>query len=195
VLAFVELVAECGYLNFDTGQVGERATGDARAFTRHFKDRNACFCVAWDRLEKTYVERMEATSRGQRSWNEQLRACLHETDRLLESHTTEARFMVACALEAPEPDRQRPKALGEKLTGIVDVARRRIDDPGRVPEGTARWILAIAFDCVYRQLGTEGSRDFALQIPTIMFLAVSAYFGPAAGLAELQAPPTEMEGR
>jgi hypothetical protein len=48
--------------------------------------------------------------------------------------------------------------------------------------------LAI-FDRIYRRFVTDPGPDLGSQLPELMFLAVSSYFGTEAGMEELATPP------
>ena len=191
VAAFIGLVGERGYAGLDTVEVCKRARVDPAAFDRHFEDTFECFALAWDGLEGAFLERLESCRRGNDRWSDQLRACLAETARLVEAHPVPARFLSISALDAPEPVRAKAAALARRLRELLDTALGQGEDPTVVPEATSRWLLAVFFDRIYRHLSGTDRGDLTAQLPQLMFLAVSAYFGREAGLEELRAQPPE----
>jgi AcrR family transcriptional regulator len=189
LLAFVELVSEQGFVAVDGEAVIRRAGTAPGSFERHFADRRECFVAAWDQLERVYMERLRAAYDEGEGWLEQFRLATAETVRLAEAHPVWARFLTVASLGAGEVGRERQRALGERLAALLDSAREQIEDPDAVPEVTARWVLGIFFDRFYRRFASPPGPDLAPQLPELRFLAVSSYFGPEAGLAELDIAP------
>lgn len=142
----------------------------------------------WDRLEAAYFERMYAVVAPFDEWRDRFRAAATETLRLVEAHPAEARFMVVDALFASEVGRERERALRARIVELIDSARDELEDPDAVPEATAPWIAGIFFDRIYRRFGSDAGPDLPSQLPELLFLAISAYFGTEAGLRELIPP-------
>lgn len=188
-LAFADLVAERGCRDVAASSVVERAGAPPGAFQRHFGDMSECFMAAWDELEAAYLGQLELTYRVQREWRDKLRAGLLETARLAEANPGRARFLAVETLAFGTPGRERQNVLGRRLTELLDTARRHADRPDAAPAVTARWIAGIFFDRIYRRFASPGGPDLVSQVPELMFLAVSAYFGVQAGLAELKRAP------
>lgn len=183
--AFVELVAEHGYHELDLSEVGERAGLGRDAFRSHFPEKLAAFEAAWDWLEGAYRERLAAAYEGIPDLRRCLRAAAMETANLVEERPSEARFLVVETLAVGEPGRRRQQAFGAGIAKLLDVAYAQLDDPPSIPPATSAWVTGMFFDRVYRCLSTERGADLAAQIPELMFLAVSSYFGPEEGLEEL----------
>jgi hypothetical protein len=147
------------------------------------------FLALWDRLEAEYLERIVAAAAPFARWRDRFRATATETARLVEDYKAEARFLAVDTLAAGELGRRRQRELGARLAEMLDSARTELPDPNRVPQVTASWVLALFFDRIYRRCATPGGPDLPSQVPELMFLAVSAYFGTEAGLEELTPPP------
>ncbi len=146
------------------------------------------FLASWERLESAYFERLAVVTAPLGSWRERFRAAATETAALVESHQAQARFLAVDALAAGELGRERQRAFGARLAGLVDSARDELAEPELVPESTAPWIVAMFFNRVYRRCARAGGPDLPSQLPELMFLAISAYFGTEAGLEELLPP-------
>jgi hypothetical protein len=147
------------------------------------------FLAAWDHVEGAFLERLAEACAGSAEWRECFRAGAAEIARLVEEHRPQARFIVVDALGAGELGRRRQRALGALLAEKLDRARAELDDPERVPQATGPWIVALFFDRAYRRCSGGGTGpDLPSQLPELTFLAVSAYFGTEAGLAELFPP-------
>lgn len=149
------------------------------------------FATRWERLEATYFERMAAVTEPFGEWRDRFRAAATETAWLVEAHPAEARFLVVDALAAGEPGRERQRSFAYRIAVLVDSAREELSDPDSVPEATSSWIVAIFFDRVYRRCTVSGGPDLPSQLPELLFLAISAYFGTEAGLGELVRPNRE----
>lgn len=188
LIAFVELVAERGFSDVDATFVERRAAVDGDAFARHFADPSECFIAAWDRLEGEYMRRLSAACGDLGGWRDRFRVAAAETVRLVEAYPRQARFMTVEALSV-ERASTRQQALASRLGALVDTAREEVENPTAVPNATAGWIVAIFFDRIYRRFTTDQEPDLAAQLPELMFLAVSSYFGTAEGLAELDIVP------
>jgi AcrR family transcriptional regulator len=184
--AFVDLVAERGYHELDTREIGERAGLGPDAFAAHFPSRLACFEAAWDWLERAYLDRVTAAYADIPDWRGRLRAAATETAALVESWPNQSRFLVVETLAVGEAGRRRQQGLGTRIAELLDGAYDELDDPTSIPPATSAWVTGMLFDRVYRCLSTERGADLATQIPQLMFLAVSSYFGPEEGLAELR---------
>jgi AcrR family transcriptional regulator len=185
LLAFVTLVSRQGFAAVDAAAVIRLAGTAPGSFERHFASVEECFLVAWDGLEWAYLERLEASYEGLGNWRERFRAATAETVRLAEANPIWARFLTVAALGAGEAGRERQRTLGRRLATLLDSAREQIDDPEAVPAVTARWVLGIFFDRLYRRFASPEGLDLASQLPELRFLAVSSYFGVEAGLEEL----------
>jgi hypothetical protein len=147
------------------------------------------FRAVWERLETSYFERVAAVAEPFTGWRDRFRAGATETVRLVEAHRAEARFLAVDALAAGEVGRERQRAFAARLAALLDSAREELPNPDGVPEATSAWIAAMFFDRVYRRCTTPEGPDLPSQLPELMFLAVSAYFGTEAGLQELIPPP------
>lgn len=147
--------------------------------------READFARRWERLEAAYFARIEATIEPFSGWRDRFRAGATETARLVEAHPAEARFFAVEALAAGEAGRRYRQRLASRLAAALDTARAELPEPDLVPEATSGWIVAIFFARVHRRCTRPGGPDLPSQLPELMFLAVSAYFGTEAGLQEL----------
>jgi hypothetical protein len=147
------------------------------------------FISAWERLEVAYFERVAAVAAPYREWRDRFRAGATETAALVEAFPAEARFLAVDALAAGRLGRECQQRLASRLAELLDSAREELPDPDAVPESTSPWIVAIFFDRLYRRCTIEGEPDLPSQLPELMFLAISAYFGTEAGLEELIPPP------
>ena len=146
------------------------------------------FLASWEQLEALYLERLTVVTAPLGSWRERFRAAATETGALVESHPAQARFLAVDALAAGGLGRERQRALGARLAQLVDLARNELEEPDLVPESTAPWIVAMFFNRVYRRCTRAGGPDLPSQLPELLFLAISAYFGTRAGLEELIPP-------
>ena len=146
------------------------------------------FAATWDSLEEAFLERLFEATVPFGNWRQRFRAAAMETARLVEAHRREARFLSVDALAAGELGRMRRARLGQRLARLLDSARDELDDSVVVPEATAGWVLGIFFDRIYRRCAAGTDPDLPSQVPELLFLAVSAYFGTRAGLEELARP-------
>lgn len=161
----------------------------AELAARGYRDEDAPrFRVEWERLEEAYFAHMFAVVAPFDEWRERFRAAATETARLIEAHRPEARFLIVDALAAGELGRECQSRLATRIAEQIDLARAELAFPDSVPEATGGWIVAIFFDRVYRRCTVEDGPDLPSQLPELMFLAISAYFGTEAGLAELLPP-------
>jgi hypothetical protein len=147
------------------------------------------FLATWKRIEADYLDRMSLVTAPYGEWRDRFRAAATETARLVEAYPAQARFVAVDALAAGKLGRGCQAALGARLAALVDSARSEIEDPEAVPAATASWIVGIFFDRVYRRCATGADPDLPSQLPELMFLAISAYFGTEAGLGELVSLP------
>jgi hypothetical protein len=184
--AFVALVAERGYQNVEMSEVDERAALPGGSAGRLIGDSLTCFESAWELLEGAFLERVRAAYRPRQGWRGQLRAALTETAALLNAFPAEGHFMAVDALSVGEPGRARQQALATRLAAFLDQARAESERPGEAPAATSGWVIGILFDRVYRYSASGREAQLGADVGELMFLAVSAYFGPEAGLEELR---------
>jgi hypothetical protein len=186
VAAFVELVAERGYQNVELSEVDERAGLVPGTAERHLPDRLSYFQAGWELLEAEFVRRLRAAYERKVGWRSQMRAAADETARLLERYPAQAHYLAVDALSVGEEGRARQQALATRLAVFLDEARAEFQHAPSAPAATSGWVMGLFFDRIYRCSATGREEAFARELPELMFLAVSAYFGPEAGLAELQ---------
>jgi AcrR family transcriptional regulator len=182
---FIELVAERGFQNVDLAEVSERAGLAPGTAEQVYPDRLAYFNAGWDFLERLYVERVVEAYQPFDGWRNRLRAAARETARLLQEFPKQAHFMAVDALSVVKLSRDRHQDLAARLATLLDEARKDLDDPGSAPATTSSWVVGLFFDRMYRYLSTGREGLFASDLPELMFLAVSSYFGPEEGLDEL----------
>jgi hypothetical protein len=147
------------------------------------------FIATWDRLEAVYFQRLQEVTAPFDEWRDRLRAGAGETARLVEAHPAEARFLAVDALAAGDLGRERQRGFADRLAALLDSARSELEDPDSVPAATSSWIAAMFFDRVYRRCTAPEGPDLPSQLPELLFLAISAYFGTATGLEELLPSP------
>lgn len=156
---------------------------------RGFREEDAPrFVATWDSLETAYFDRLSEVCAAASEWRECFRAAAGETARLVEEHRPEARFLVVDALRAGAIGRERQHAFSRRLAQKLDTARAELTHPEAIPSATAPWVLGIFFDRIYRRCTAEGEPDLPSQLPELLFLGISAYFGADAGLRELLPP-------
>lgn len=143
------------------------------------------FVSAWERLEDAYFERLAMATRDAEGWRDRFRAGATMTVELVEQHRREAAFLIVDALGAGSVGRDQQRRFGTRLADLIDTAREELDDPDSVPPVTAAWIVGVFFDQIYRRCSGRSGTDLRTQLPELLFLGVSAYFGTEAGMAEL----------
>jgi AcrR family transcriptional regulator len=146
------------------------------------------FLAVWDRLEAAYFERMYEVAAPFEEWRDRFRAAATETVNLVEAYPAEARFMIVDVLFASGIGRERQRAFSARIVELIDSARAELEDPDAVPEATASWIAGVFFDRIYRRCGSAAGPDLHSQLPELLFLTISAYFGTEVGLRELLPP-------
>jgi len=143
------------------------------------------FRTVWERLESAYFARVALATEPWGEWRDRFRAGAQETARLVEDFPQAARFLIVDAIAAGDLARERHRLLVSRLVALIDTARAELAEPEKVPESTAGWIVAMFFDRIYRRCTSNLPPDLPSQVPELMFLAISAYFGTEAGLEEL----------
>lgn len=146
------------------------------------------FIAAWERLETAYFDRLSEVCAAASEWRECFRAAAGETARLVEEYQPQTRFLVVDALRAGSLGRERQRALNRRLGQKIDAARTELLHPESIPSSTAPWVVAMFFDRIYRRCTVEDAPDLPSQVPELLFLGISAYFGTEAGLRELLPP-------
>lgn len=143
------------------------------------------FIAAWERLESAYLKRLTTAIRGIEDWRDRFRAGAMMTVELVERYPHETAFLVVDALAAGSLGRTYQQRIGSRLRELIDTAREELDDPDSVPPATAAWIVGVFFDKIYRRCTGASTLDLRTQLPELLFLGVSAYFGTDAGMEEL----------
>jgi hypothetical protein len=164
---------------------------DADAYLREIAERGyrpgdePRFRAAYEQLEAAYLDRICIVTEPFGEWRERFRAGATETVRLVEAFPREARFLAVDALAAGELGQRCHRDFAERLVELVETVRAELPDPGAVPSITGAWIVAMFFDRVYRSCTPSDGSDLSSELPELLFLAISAYFGTQAGLEEL----------
>ncbi len=163
-----------------------RAAVDASGY----RDEHApLFIAAWEELEAAYLARLQAGVDRRAEWRERLRAGAELTAELVEAHPREARFLAVEPLAVGPLGRARQRDLGIRLAALLDSVREELDSSRRVPPATAHWIVSIFFDRIYKRCATGAGPDLRSQLPQLLFLANTAYFGTEAGFTEFLRGP------
>ncbi|MDX6635473.1 MAG: hypothetical protein QOF06_1676 [Solirubrobacterales bacterium] len=142
------------------------------------------FVAAWEHLEASYLARLDAAIGSDGEWRDRFRAGATETVELVEAYPREARFLAVEALTVGPLGRDRQRALGSRLAGLIDSARGELDAPDLIPPATGGWIVGIFFDRIYKRCTSGVGPDLPSQLPELMFLANAVFFGTEAGFAE-----------
>jgi hypothetical protein len=143
------------------------------------------FIARWERLEAAYLERIAAAVAPHPTWRERFRAGAALTVELVERYPQDACFLAVDSLSAGVTGRRCRRHLATHLAALLDSVRTELPEPDLVPAATSSWIVAIFFARVYRRCTSPEGPDLPSQLPELMFLAISAYFGTEAGLQEL----------
>jgi hypothetical protein len=143
------------------------------------------FVSAWEAVEAAYFRALDAATAGAGSWREGFRSGARATMELAEGNPSVTRFLFLEAYEAGPLAAERQGALAARLAERIDTARAELAHPERVSAATAEWIVAIFFNRIRLWAGGRPGPGLAAQLPELLFLAVSAYYGTEAGLAEL----------
>jgi hypothetical protein len=146
------------------------------------------FIAAWERLETAYFDRLSEVCATASEWRECFRAAAEETARLVEEYRPQTHFLVVDALRADALGQEHQRAFSRRLGQKVDAARAELLHPETVPSSTAPWVVAMFFDRIYRRCTVEDGPDLPSQLPELLFLGISAYFGTETGLRELLPP-------
>lgn len=146
------------------------------------------FIAAWERLESAYFDRISEVCTVASEWRECFRAAAGETAHLVEEYRPQTRFLVVDALRAGSLGHERQRALSRRLSQKLDAARAELLHPESIPSSTAPWVVGMFFDRIYRRCTIEDAADLPSQLPELLFLGISAYFGTEAGLRELLPP-------
>jgi len=146
------------------------------------------FIAVWERLEAAYFDRLSEVCAAASEWRECFRAAAGETARLVEEHRLQTQFLAVHALRAGSLGQERQRAFSHRLSQKLDAARAELLQPEAVPPSTAPWVVAMFFDRIYRRCTIEDGPDLPSQLPELLFLGISAYFGTEAGLRELVPP-------
>jgi len=147
------------------------------------------FLARWERLEAAYLDHIAAFVAPHPSWREKFRAGAAETFRLVERHPRDAHFLAVDSLSAGAAGRRCRQRFAARLVELLDSVRAELPEPELVPPATSSWIVAMFFDRIYRRCTQPEGPDLYSQLPELMFLATSAYFGTEAGLRELITEP------
>jgi hypothetical protein len=135
------------------------------------------------------VERVAAAYVAESCWRDGLRAVAYEMRRFLREDPVRAREMV---LEAPFADEGTRAAREQgiaRLTELIDLARRELDDPDSVPRKAAEVTAGAVYNRMHAGVEAGPEALTAEMVQELMCTAVLPYFGLDAGLEELRIPP------
>lgn len=194
--AGLELAAEGGYRQVSREGVTERAGLDPAAFDRHYGDLEDCLLDAYQEAFEEMFAAIDAATKVQPSWLEQMRALGPAVIEFLRADEPRARYLTVEVVSGGEHMRLARERDLAKICELIDRGRSESPDPDSVPDGTAMIVAGTIFLQIYQGI-LDGDLDSAYEaLPGAMHTIVLPYLGEEAALAELRRParrPPERE--
>jgi AcrR family transcriptional regulator len=184
--AMLQLCGEVGYEQTTVASVIERSGSNRSRFYNTYSGKAQCFELAYERAAEDLCGRLLATCKGAADWTTGMRLAVEE----LEAFTTEdpalARGLIAEVHVAGGAALARHTELVAGFVEAVDRARRERGRPDpEPPPATADFVVDSIEATVIRSL-VEG-KALREELPGLLFLAVSSFFGAAAARRAVRA--------
>ena len=192
--ALKALCAARGYAGLETTEVCGAAGVSETEFHRHFADLDECFAVVVEEGTAGLLAFVGGAFLEFESWRERFRACAWALLDYLRADPEWARLMVTETPEAPPRARAAREGGMEALATLLDLARGETEDPGSIPPDTASHLAGAIYSRVQLAVEADGLAHGEELVPELLYVAVSAYFGPEAALEELEAPRPQPGG-
>lgn len=186
--AMIELAGEHGYENVTVAMVLARSGANRTLFYSLFDSKAGCFEAAYAAALEELGERLLSACQEDSSWAGAMRRGLEELAAFVGAEPGLARGVLTDPQTVSEQATTKRQEVFRRLTRAVDCARREIPGSRHAPPPvTAPFIVSAIEASVLRFLSDPEDRDFEVEIPSILSLAVEVYLGPGPARAELRA--------
>jgi AcrR family transcriptional regulator len=176
--AALAAAGEHGYRNLTVQKILDRAELNRSLFYRLYSDKSDCYASAYSREISQLTERILNASCGEVDWAAGLRAALDVIAGYLASDRLVARGLLLEVHVARGAGFNERLAVFERLADALDTARQAAGSDVAPPPLTAAFLLNTVEAAAARSLLEGEPKTFADAIPTLVFIAVSLYFGP-----------------
>jgi AcrR family transcriptional regulator len=180
---------EMGYEQVAVRHVIERAKTSRATFYKYFEDRDDCFAHAYADATDWLYRRMIGSAKRQSTWREGLRAAMAE---LLEFCANQPAIAKAVFVEVhaagDRPLTQR-RELMERLSRVLDSARREISSRQAPPPVTSDFIVGAIDTLVSAKLMDGDASRAPEMLPGLLHFVVMQYLGEEAAWEEMSAAP------
>ena len=208
LLAFVEVLAECGLEDASIGRVCARARVSRRTFYDLFCDREACFLAVVnsaverisqgvlsayaeeDRtLKRTAPEAHTRRTHGkQASWRKRVRGALAALLELLDEDPALARVLLVETLKAGPVVLERRRRVFDELAATVEEGRVESKQGAGPPPLTGQSTVGGVISVLHARLLENDPTSLSELLNPLMSMIVHPYLGPAAARRELNRP-------
>lgn len=187
--AMLIVSGERGYEQVAVRHVIQRAKTSRATFYKHFEDREDCFAKAYRDARDWLYLRLTAVARRQPTWRDGLRAAMAELLEFCANQPAIAKAIFVEVHAAGDTALAQRRELIERLSKVLDGARREIPS-GQAPPPVTSTFIAGAIDTLVSAKLMDGDAARAPEmLPGLLHFVVMQYFGEDAAWEEMAAAP------
>lgn len=176
-VAALEVSGELGYRSLTAELIAERAGLTAEDLYSQFDDPFACYASGYETTVDHLADDLLGVAEDQASWVGGMGAGLSALGRFLETEPLLARGIFLEVYLARGSAEAKRNEVFERLSRVVDTARRENTSRHSPPPIAARFILNMIEAAATRWLRTHDPATFAEAIPDLLYVAATFYFG------------------
>jgi AcrR family transcriptional regulator/DNA-binding MarR family transcriptional regulator len=193
--AMVEEAAVRGAGNVTVAQVVARSGVSRRTFYEQFDDREECFLAAFDEAVARVSPGVVEAYRGEKRWQEQIRAALIVLLGFFDGEPAIGRLLVVESLSAGASALERRRRVLGHMVAAVEEGRDRGRTNSGLPSLTGEGVVGAVLSVIHGRI-VEASTGRLLDLTSpLMSMIVLPYLGPAVARTEAERPnPTPTPG-
>jgi AcrR family transcriptional regulator len=178
--AALELSGEVGYGQMTVAALIRRSDSNLDRFYKAYRSKFDCYLTGYEGAIDALCERLLGACAEAADWPAGMRAALGELAGFLSAEPSRAKGVLAEVYVAGGAALEKRNEVFERLSRAIDRARREtVGSRHSPPPITSRFILNAIEATVVRDLASGKADDFAAQLPGVLYLASTPYFGRA----------------
>lgn len=172
--AATETIAERGYPAATVGDFARRAGASPSTFYEHFEDKADVFAAVLDAGQAQMLAVAGPASRRANGWPAAVRAAFEATTDFLAAHPSFARLGIVEVFAGTALALERRDRTIESFQGFMAPGYERSPE---VPPLAAEAIGGAAYELLYRQVRSGGTRSLQEAAPLMTYIALAPFLG------------------
>jgi AcrR family transcriptional regulator len=184
------MAGELGYRSVTVEELTDRSGSNRARFYDAFADKESCFSWAYGAGTEALCDRLLGVCSRSADWASGVRLALLDFSDFVAAEPEIARGLLIRPGDAgPAVAADRQEMAARFLDALDATASEKIEVPHPAPSTTPRFIFGAIEAAAVRALSGPEERNFAEDLPGLLYMAIAFYFGPDRARAEVRKLP------